>query len=226
MANTVTLAQLRTRASERADMVDSQFISPTEQLSYINASYAELYDLLVASFEDYYTLSPLAFTISSGNTYALPTGFYKLRGVDLVLSSTESIPLRKFNFAERNARDLSLSVRGGKEVQYRIVGDTLHLQPAASAAGNYQLWYIPIYTPLAAESDTVNGIQAWEEYIVVDVAIKMLTKEESDTSSLEREKANLLRRIQAMAANRDVDQPERISDTSEMNIGINNYRVF
>ena len=42
-----TLADLRNRARRRSDMVSSQFVSDTELLDFINASYAELYDLLM-----------------------------------------------------------------------------------------------------------------------------------------------------------------------------------
>ena len=65
---------------------------------------------------------------------------------------------------------------------------------------------------MTSDSDTVNGVNGWEEYIVVDTAIKMLAKEESDTRYLERQRERLLQRIEVMAQNRDYDQPESITD--------------
>ncbi len=219
MANTATLTQLRTRCREMADMENSTFISATELLSYINASYAELYDLLVSRNEDYYTTST-NLTISSGNTVALPTDFYKLRGVDLRLdtagNSWSAVP--KFNFNNRNTKNANISKlsTGQFSVSYRIVGGNLHITPTDNATGTYRLWYIPIYTPLSAESDTVDGISGWEEYIVVDVAIKMLNKEESSVTHLVAMKKALIDRIEAMAQNRDMDQPETISDVTDL----------
>ena len=52
----------------------------------------------------------------------------------------------------------------------------------------------------------------WREFIVVDTAIKMLGKEESDTSLLERRRANLEKRINEAAAARDVGRSMRIQD--------------
>lgn len=210
----VTLATLRQRALERADMVNSDFIEDDELLEYINSSYAELYDILVSKFEDYYTPAPTPFSITSGNTYNLPSDFYKLRGVDYLISGSDYVPLRKFNFNERHADSTVRRFRGTSKLRYRIVGTKLYIEPAANAVGSYQIWYIPLFTPLSSESDTVNGVNGWEEYIVVDAAIKMLNKEESDTGSLEVAKAKLLERIENMAQNRDADQPESVTDVT------------
>lgn len=214
----VTLATLKTRCRERADMVDSEFIDDTELLTYINASYTELYDILVSKFEDYYVAEPTQFTISSGsNTYTLPSDFYKLRGVDYLISNSDWVALKKFNFNERNmASSLRARYRRVPNMSYRIVGNKLYIEPSDIAPGTYRIWYTPATTMLSSDSDTVDGVNGWEEYIVVDVAIKMLAKEESSTTHLERERARLLERIETMAANRDYDQPESVSDVSSI----------
>lgn len=216
MANITTLAQLRTRCRERADQENSEFISSSELLSYINASYAELYDILVGKFEDYYTTKTTTTIASGSSTITLPSDFYKLRGIDYQLDTNTWVAVGKFNFNERNTLNRSIVRRGAgfRETQYRIIGDEIQIEPEDSADGTYRLWYTTLPTLLAAETDTVNGVNGWEEYIVIDVAIKMMAKEESSTAHLEREKAAMLDRIEAMAANRDSGQPETISDTS------------
>ena len=49
----------------------------------------------------------------------------------------------------------------------------------------------------------IDGVSGWDEYVVVCCAIRMLTKEESDTKQLQMRKAELKDRIQAAAQNRD-----------------------
>lgn len=219
--SSITLSDLKTRARDQADMTDSDFISDTELLFYINSSYTELYDILVSSFEDYYVAPPTSFTISAGQTnYTLPTDFYKLRGVDYLVSGSNYLTLPKFNFAKRNQNSLVFSTArrlSGRE--YRIVGNKLYIEPSESAPGSYRLWYTPSATLLVSDSDTVNGVNGWEEYIVVDTAIKMLAKEESDTSHLERQRARLLERITNLSQNRDYDQPETIADVTSQSEG-------
>lgn len=62
-----------------------------------------------------------------------------------------------------------------------------------------------------------DGVNGWEEYIVVDAAMKCLQKEESDVSVLMAEKSALKQRIEAMASNRDAGKPERITDVNAQN---------
>ena len=62
--------------------------------------------------------------------------------------------------------------------------------------------------------DSLDGRGGWEEWVVVDSAIKALTKEESDTSQLEREAARIWAQISLAAANRDSGQSKRVVDVS------------
>ena len=218
MANTYTLAQLETRCRERADMENSKFISSSELLSYINASYAELYDILVGKFEDYYTISSSETIAQGANTIPLPSDFYKFRGLDFQVDSQTWVAVGKFNFAQRNVLNNSLNraYSGGRSVEYRIVGSDVIIEPESNAPGSYKLWYTPVYTPLAAQTDTIDGLNGFEEYVIIDAAIKMLAKEESSTTHLQAEKAAMLKRIETMSQNRDSGQPESITDTSLM----------
>lgn len=216
----MTLSELITAARQRADMVNSTFIQDAEWTSYINSSYAELYDILVSRFEDYYTAIQ-SFTISSGNTYNLPAALYKIRGLDFSLSSDSWATVRKYNFDERNRVDNSQArtLRGNFDRQYRVMGSKLYILPEGNAAGTYRLWYIPRYTPLVNTTDEASDVLDFEEYIVVDAAIKALIKEESDTQVLMVIKQQLKDRIEAMAANRDT-QPERIADVTSSEAGL------
>jgi hypothetical protein len=221
MSNTITLAELKTQARERADMENSSFISDSELTSYINQSYADLYGILVTRYEDYFTIETTS-TVTSGNdTITLPTDFFKLRGLDLALDNSLNnfTVVTRADWNNRNQRDSNNSrlLRGQFNVSYRIIKDEIKLTPSLSAAGTYRLYYIPIYTPLVDDTDTPEtsiSNQSWHEYIIVDAAIKMLEKEESNTKHLERQLMKLEERIERAAANRDVHQPETVSDTS------------
>lgn len=211
-----TLVNLRLQSRYRADMTDSQFVSDTELNTYINNSYGELYDLLVTKFEDYF-VSTSTFTISSGNTQALPSDFYKLLGVDKAYNGGEYTAVRKFNFAERN-RD-SISGRVGTTypvVRYRVLGANLHFTPDDHATGDYRIWYVPQKTELSGDSSEISDqiILDWDEYIIVDAAIKMLIKEESDVSALMAQKQMLIKRIEEAAQVRDEGEPERVTDVN------------
>jgi hypothetical protein len=191
-------------------MENSAFVSDSELLYYVNASYQELYDLVLQSYEDYFVTST-TFTISSGSTYSIPATFYKLKGLDLLLGS-DYVNLEPYSWSGRNVNALH---RSRTDLRYRLVGDNIQIVPEDNAVGSYRLWYVPVVTELVSASDTINtnlSRMGWDDYIAIDCAIKMREKEESDTSGLERMKARMIARIVASSANRDSGSPGQISD--------------
>lgn len=220
MATTMTLAQLRDAARQRADMVNSQFVTDAEFNSYINQSYFELYDLLVSKYGDNYYVAP-AYTLTTNGTddqYALPTSpaVYKLLGVDLGLSNTSDsfVTVRPFEFIDRNRYAVPnfQSFYGLTNLRYRLNGDKIWFTPIPAAGQKIRLWYVPRMSTLDTDAATVEGISGWTEYIIVDAAIKAMQKEESDVSALMMQKQQLITRINAMAESRDAGSPAKVSD--------------
>lgn len=220
MSTTMTLLELRTATRQRADMVNSTFVSDAELNSYINQSLFELYDLLIQKYgNDYFVANPYTFTTDgTSDSYSLPSDFYKLLGVDLALSnSTDSyVTIKPFNFAERNryAAPNFQSFYGITNLRYRLRGSKIWFTPIAEANQSMRIWYIPTMTTLSSDSSTTDGISGWTEYIIIDAAIKCMQKEESDVSILALQKAAIIQRIENASENRDAGFPKTISDTS------------
>lgn len=194
-----TLTQLTTRAQQEADMVNSSFVSSSEWTTYINQSYMELYGVVVQAYgNDYNVASPYSFVTDGTNSrYALPSDFWKLLGVDLqVQASNLWVTLKPFTFAERNRFGLINS-------------------PVPMAGQTLRLWYVPTLTQLSSGSDeiiTPLSANGWDEYIVIDAAMKAMAKEESDVSVLASRKTAITQRINAEAENRDAGSPTHIVD--------------
>ncbi len=200
-------------------METSDFIEDAELNGYINSSIAELHDLLVSSYGSDYFLSNYTFaTVPGQSDYALPSTFYKLMGVDLKINNNDYVALRQFNFNARNKRkDSSVSISGQPNVEYRLLGSNLKLTPAPDGANTIQIWYVPKATELVSDSDTLDDLNQFSEFVIVDAAIKMLQKEESDVSILMAQKADIKHRIEIMAQNRDVGQSEHVTDIYDDN---------
>lgn len=235
------LGQIRLAAQQRADRVNSQFVTLPEWTSYINQSLFELYDLLVTQYgEEYFAASPaylttdgvnqffqlpngvLTFKNASGGDYVAPP-FYKLLGVDLGISNGPNgwVSVQKFQFQERNEffyPNTNSTIYGIWNLKYRLVGTAMEFIPLPSANQPMRIWYIPRMTMLLQDTDiTTNGVSGWIEYVIVDAAIKALQKEESDVTVLAMQKAALIQRIQAASMNRDAGQPDRITDSQSAN---------
>ena len=234
----MSLGELRTHAQERADRLNSDFVSLTEWNSYINQSILELYDLLIKAYEDYYVAEPFQFR-SDGSSwrYKLPTGqpgpiaffdmnnapvtppaFYKLMGVDLAVNNANNayVTINKFNFMDRNRfvyPNTASTIYGVFNLQYRLVGDSIEFIPTPTGNQTIRIWMIPRLQKLLSDKDvSTTGISGWLEYVITDAAIKALQKEESDVSTLAAQKMALIKRIQDSSVNRDAGQPDRVSD--------------
>lgn len=305
----VTLGSIRAQAQERADMLNSSFLSVSEWNANIARSYKELYDLLIAAYgSNYYVNVPIQFvTNGTDMQFPLPDGtitftngitgasgyvapaFYKLLGVDLALSpgSNDSfVTIRPFNMADRNRYAVPnfQSFYAVTNLRYRLNDNNLWLTPIPSAGQTIQIWYIPRPSNIQQEaivsatsgsptvtcSDTSNlsvgqliqspspttlfptgttitaitpnvsftasanatanytngvlrawvdstqidGVSGWEEYIVLDAALKAMGKEESDVSLIAQQKMAMHQRLIDMAANRDAANPSTVADVS------------
>lgn len=238
-----SLGALRLASQQRADRVNSQFVTTQEWNFFINQSMFELYDLLITVYEDLYVATPVQFT-ADGTTfiYALPTGansfrsgidnstvftprpFYKLLGVDLALQTATNayVTINKFNFVDRNRfvyPNTSSTIYGVFNLQYRLLGlNQIEFIPTPSSGQQIRLWYIPRLTELLADTDlTDTGISGWTQYVIMRAAKYALDKEESDTTKLDQELIFLKQRIEESAANRDAGIPDKISDTRANN---------
>lgn len=225
-----TLATMRTTIRQRSDFVNNNFITDAEFNGYINASVFELYDILVQKFgDDYFVGIPYTYTTSGSintatqaSTYPLPGDFYKGLRVEVALNPGDAnswITLRQFEFVQGNLWNFPnvYTFYGLTNLRYRFNGNNLMIVPIPSGGQTIRIWYVPISYSLINDTDTLNGLSGYEEYIITDVCIKALTKEESDASVFIAQKMALLQRINEAAENRNIGEPEVVSDSKTRN---------
>ena len=217
----VTLAQIRTRARQKADMENSNYISAPELLNYINEAYYTWYDIIVEAFEDYYLpASPVEFTLPAGTDglFDLPADFYKLAGLDRAISpgSDRFYTMKKTPWRSRTRTENTFPRYGLlPTITYRIFADKIQMTPFDAADGTYNLWYIPTATPFVLETDSIETFNGFENLLIVDVAIKMLLKEETDASMLMVERDRLTDALNKMRIDRDINNGERIEEVDD-----------
>lgn len=161
----MTLPQLRVATRQRADMVHSQFVSDAEINSYINASYFELYDLLVQKYGNDYYMKEYSFSlVGNQSRYDLPADFFKLLGVDLQISAGPDgyVSLRPFTLAERN-RYSTANVQtwiGVTNLRYRLSANKLWFTPSPQTGQTIRIWYVPRLSALTEPvTITMTGVQ-------------------------------------------------------------------
>ena len=211
----VTLDDLQTRALLRAEMpLDTQRYESGELTNYINSSMSELYDILVTSQGIDYFLDAYYFsTAASIIKYPLPENFYKFAGLDLRAPNDKYYTLTRFSHSDRlryqNATEFF--VDGIPRYRYRVADGYVSVLPAPEASYDCVLHFVPQVTELVNSSDTVKNtiVEGWLEFIEIDVAIKLLEKDEDleRAMGLKQTKNALIQRIMA-TARRDIEVPE------------------
>lgn len=206
------------------DMVGSDFVSDAEILALINTYYAELYDLILAAYGQWYYATEVTFTTTVG-TYlysfapdiAGPFGrdgldLYKLLGVSLYVNG-EAKALEPCPWGER-FKFGTLSSDYGEPSVYRLHALGLSLGPTPDAAYSTVIHYVP-RCPTMLAATPLLGINGWEDYVKACVCIMLKSKEDADVSVWMAVKDSFKKRIEAMRP-RDVGGVQSVAQTRQI----------
>jgi hypothetical protein len=209
-----TLTGFRARVRERADMVGSAFVTDdaTSLDAWINSAAKKLHRLLAAQLGSTYQQDTQTAPVVAANpVVSLPAGVYKILAVFVVLADGRQVQLKRHSLGglgsiKQNAPSL-------QSMTYRVAGDSIELHPPPPTAGSLKIVFIPQFTPLVAGADaTPSVMEPWEEFVVVDAAIQVLAKEESDPSLLMAERDEIRRSIMEEAEQRVLSTPRSAVD--------------
>lgn len=208
----ITLEALRLGARQRADQLGFEDRFPDAEVDgYINAGIAEVYDMLVsAQGYAYYGVQETYPVAADTESFALPVDFYKAYKVEYINGSTR---YELDRVSETDVSDLS-NIEAGRPLYFRVRASQLDVFPAVSTGSTILLSYVPSATQLVNPSDTFDGINGWEEYVMVFAAKKMSLKD-ADFELVNYHLGELNRleeRIKRMAADRTSGKPQRIQD--------------
>lgn len=225
------------RVREAADMEathsgTASFVTDVEISSRIDEAAKDLYDKLVSSLgEDYFVTDANDCLWTNfgevGDRIILPTDFYRL--IAVYWDTKPGQETHGYRKMEPFQRELLVDLLNQPKTDagpffYRLksvlfdgdepnnLGDYLETYPGRLNEGEARVSYVPQY--VTGGSDPIYpGIHGWEEYVVLSVAIRLLAKEESDTSELRAERDRIEARIESARHKRDVGAPERITLT-------------
>lgn len=227
-----TCGNLILEAQQRCNKENSQLYTQQELVSMASQSYKELYGIILQKYgSDYYIAPPVSYILTGlldpvyqAQVVPLPADFFKLMRVEVALNPTDPnswITLRQFNAAQANLYNYPniYTMYGITNLRYRLWGSQLQIVPIGSGGTTIRIWYSPRPNELIYTTDTVDMIAGWEEYVVADMCVKMMVKEESfDTAqAFELQKSALMQRIESEAANRNVGEPQTVTDNKIKN---------
>jgi hypothetical protein len=203
MARTVTLASLRTSVQRRGSLENSSDITSAMLTEFINEAVAETYDILVEKWSDYFLSSTTLSFAAGATTASLPADFYKLRALFIADASVPS-GLRRLRTHDLTSAHMFYTVVA-KNYRYRLQAGNLVIVPAAVSAETLTLYYVPCCPVLAADLDTFDGVNGYEELVVQLAYKRCLQRQELPTGDVDNEVARLVARVARAADGRDAE---------------------
>jgi hypothetical protein len=215
----VKLSALSARTLQTSNLEGAgAFITPDELTNYINGSIAEWVDeVRGTTWNGTYSRSSYTFsTTSNRQLYALPPDFLSLLSVDVhITQGSPVISAVAYQEEQRNIfRNYPAASAWGllRPVFYQLQDGNISFIPVPQGAYQVTLNYVPTAPVLSDPDDHIDSINGWDEFIVLDAAIKCLIKagELATIQELKDSRERQRERIRAMAPRRDQHTAERV----------------
>lgn len=195
----VSLATIRTRVRQRTDNehTSGEFVTNAELNQLINMAGQRLH-ALIAKCGIHQTEDVQMIYASGMESYRLNEDHFMLLAVFRVDDTGCRVPLDRHDHKLRPD-----TTQTAPATSYRLMNESIQFSPTP-ASGTYELVYIPKYVELEDDTDELEGVNGWEELVVLNASIPVLQKEQMSATDLKEERADLYRQIQDEAAARDL----------------------
>lgn len=225
MSDLVTTADLRARVLRDTGFDGDAFADLPGLTDDILRTARAFQDELYSSGQLYYRSSTTITTVVNQGVYTLPADFYKVKLVSV--QGRGGTWGRAQQIDQDDVPDaLNAGVNGYSDEFYGyLLGgafgvtptEVIEWLPTPMFARPFRVDYFPsaVFSISGGEYTLRSHGNGWEEYIVADVAARLIEREEGDPSACLRRKAEALDRIKRMAPTRDASQPTRITQTAD-----------
>ena len=207
MSRSYTRAEIRARALDLADMTNSRHPDTdrlNDQIDVANGHFREL--LAETGFA--YQQGDTTTTLTAGDSeYDLPADFLSLLKVEYRITTTDR--WRKLH-PVATLEDHRYGIDNAECLGYQVVGDTIKVFPPPSGSHYLRIRYVPRAAKLTGDSDTIDGFNGWEEMIVLECVIYLLSKADRDVTTFRDRYAELEQRVRQAAEQRNATEGNRI----------------
>lgn len=214
MARLRTLTNLLDDLRKRADIENVTDRFPDSELTeYLNQSIARLYSSLDMMDHSYYQTSTTIPTVDNTSSYSLPSNFWHLKRATLTFQG-KPYTLRRFNPLDTDAIE-RLGQGNSYPVFYELEQDNIIFRPVPAAGYDVTIYYASAPQRLSAGADTFDGIAGFEEWVVLNAAVKVRRKNRQDASDLIADAGEVWAWIESTGHDRDVGQPIQVADVQD-----------
>lgn len=199
------------------------FLSDAELDRYLNEAIAELYDFRVSANPRLFASNGPQLESAGDYSWTLPNDFRQLVSVHIYDSGNYYVaePADISEYAELAARDNTFVHDAKYQLREEFGTGTveLYLFPRISNASNIGYTYVKQAPQLETDTDEFHGTLDELQFIETAAAVKMLRKEESDTTALEAERSALWSRITNTTKDADLGAPRTVRNVRRRGYG-------
>lgn len=201
MAADITLALLRPLIRDRGDYQSSLTFNNTYVNSEAQAAFRELYELVDEVHEGWWDTSGTISTVASQAYVALPTGCWRVRGIDIAVGD-DWRELNQIGIADRNRYGSGTA----KPSAYRLSARGAELFATPDAIYSLRVTYTPV-CPALSESAGIE-LYGWQEYIIVGALLRLDTRSKRPLGERQQELERQRQRVIQSASKRKSQEPE------------------
>jgi hypothetical protein len=172
---------------------------------------------------DYYEKTGTKNTVSGTDLYDIPTDCFELKYLTYTTAGAE-LKLKRFNLDDYPIDTTGMMWELNYTPLWIPVGNQFKIIPTPTKVYTLKLYYIPylpgIYehgtnTPIAALADVADYLDdkwGFSDYIILDVAAKIVEEQQEDSRPLRQQQAVRWEEIEGILAARGQDTPKRLPE--------------
>ena len=170
MARTRQLSDLQNDVLFQVDEISSPKPVASDITELLNQEWADLYDELIDSGEDYYIGQQAITVIPGTQSYPVTSDYYKTKGVDVIVAgSSDRVAAHRMQFEQRNDYR-STDWNWPHRILYAVWGTNLAFVPIPSSLNTVVHWYYPAPLRMVAPTDVIDGVNGAELAMVYGAA--------------------------------------------------------
>lgn len=211
----MTRSELRTLVLQWLDDVNGEYFTSTIVNTWLENAQREVQKLLLMSGDNYYVKVVETSTVASQADYALPTDFFDLNRLELVVSGTGTSEDRRIIYpVTLNQQGLLGNALGTPEA-YAIKKSRFTLFPTPDSVKTLRLYYSPTALAMSADGDEPDVPEQYHELVAILAAYNGFIKDDRSPANLELKKQEYIKLMKQAAETRLKDQSRHIIITDD-----------
>jgi len=212
----MTRLQIQNLVLSWLDDDNAGYFTPSIVQTWINLAHRQVQMQLLQAGENYYEIVVETQTVTNQADYVLPADFMVLHRLELVLSGTGLNENKQpIQFMTTNQQDLVCVASTGTPSNYILKKDRFTLFPAPSQVWTMRLYYSPIVSDLASDSDVPDCPEQYMEYIAILAAFNGFIRDDMVPQNLQAKKLDFEMLLKQMAEDRNQDQSRQVVQTQD-----------